>query len=195
MKTIAAARLRLGEFGRPACRPDVSAHARLTPPPFLHRTVSTLARMSQVFAKQLDRHRCARTSFAGRDDIRKKVSIIVTVRLLAAGRHNSRTTDRHSLAIGAAPITINCIRKGGLDKHCRADRSGETKHPMTHVPISSCKRRLQTYSITSSARASSVGGTVTSIAFAVFRLTTNSNLVGCSTGRSASLAPFARRST
>ena len=43
------------------------------------------------------------------------------------------------------------------------------------------------YSITSSARASRVGGTSKPIAFATIRLTTN--LVGCSTGRSAGFAP------
>jgi hypothetical protein len=45
------------------------------------------------------------------------------------------------------------------------------------------------YSITSSARASSVGGTSMPSALAVVRLTTRSNLVGCSTGRSPALAP------
>ena len=48
----------------------------------------------------------------------------------------------------------------------------------------------EAYSITSSARASSVAGTVSPSAFAVFRLMTSSNLVGCSIGRSAGLAPF-----
>src|SRR5215467_13997669 len=46
------------------------------------------------------------------------------------------------------------------------------------------------HSITSSARASSVGGTVSPSAWAVLRLMINSNRVGCSTGRSAGLAPF-----
>jgi hypothetical protein len=41
------------------------------------------------------------------------------------------------------------------------------------------------YSITSSSRASGVGGTVRPSAFAVLRLMTSSNLVGCSIGRSA----------
>src|SRR6516162_10577388 len=45
------------------------------------------------------------------------------------------------------------------------------------------------HSITSSARASSVGGTSRPSAFAVVRLTTRSNLVGCSTGMSPGLAP------
>src|SRR5262249_31126323 len=46
------------------------------------------------------------------------------------------------------------------------------------------------HSITSSARAWSVSGTVSPRAFAVLRLTTNSNLVGWMTGKSAGLVPF-----
>src|SRR5262249_55439374 len=45
------------------------------------------------------------------------------------------------------------------------------------------------HSITSSARARNVSGMVSPIAFAVLRLTNSSNLVGCSTGRSAGFAP------
>jgi len=45
------------------------------------------------------------------------------------------------------------------------------------------------YSITLSARSSSDCGIVTPSAFAVFRLITTSNLVGCSMGRSAGFAP------
>ena len=51
------------------------------------------------------------------------------------------------------------------------------------------------HSITSSARASSVGGTEMPSAFAVFKLITSSNLVGCSTGRSAGFAPLKILST
>ncbi len=50
------------------------------------------------------------------------------------------------------------------------------------------------HSITSSARASSDGGTATS-AFAVLRLTTSSNLFGPCTGRSAGFSPLRMRST
>src|SRR5215813_8730085 len=46
------------------------------------------------------------------------------------------------------------------------------------------------HSITLSAVASSVSGTVRPSAFAVLRLITNSNFVGCCTGKSAGLAPF-----
>jgi hypothetical protein len=50
------------------------------------------------------------------------------------------------------------------------------------------------YSITSSARVSSCGGTVRLSALAVLRLITSSNLVGCWTGSSPGLAPLRIRS-
>ena len=53
----------------------------------------------------------------------------------------------------------------------------------------------QSHSITSSARASSDGGTSRPSAFAALRLMTSSNLVGCSTGRFAGDAPFRILST
>ena len=49
------------------------------------------------------------------------------------------------------------------------------------------------HSITSSARASSVGGTSRPSAFAVLRLMTSSNLVGAWTGRSLGFAPLRMR--
>ena len=51
------------------------------------------------------------------------------------------------------------------------------------------------YSITSSARAKSADGTARPKAFAVFRLTTSSYLVGAWTGRSAGFSPLRMRST
>src|SRR5262249_12281632 len=51
------------------------------------------------------------------------------------------------------------------------------------------------YSITSSARASSVGGISRPSAFAVLRLITSSYLVGACTGRSAGFSPLRMRST
>ena len=51
------------------------------------------------------------------------------------------------------------------------------------------------HSITWSARWSSAGGIVSPRAFAVFRLITSSNFVGCSNGRSPGLAPLRIRST
>src|SRR5262249_50285073 len=51
------------------------------------------------------------------------------------------------------------------------------------------------HSITSSARASTIGGISRPIAFAVLTLITNVNLVGRSIGKSAALAPLRMRST
>src|SRR5262249_7620990 len=51
------------------------------------------------------------------------------------------------------------------------------------------------HSITSSARASNVGGTVRPSALAVLRLMTSSYLVGACTGRSAGFSPLRMRST
>src|SRR5262249_60501601 len=69
------------------------------------------------------------------------------------------------------------------------------------VCLASCRTAEQRdelappHSITSSARASSVGGTSRPSAFAVLRLITNSILVGNSTGRSPGLVPFKILST
>src|SRR5262245_41041708 len=51
------------------------------------------------------------------------------------------------------------------------------------------------HSITSSARASSVGGTSMPSAFAVLRLMMRSNVVGCTTGRSPGFSPWTMRPT
>ena len=51
------------------------------------------------------------------------------------------------------------------------------------------------YSITSSAALRSPSGAVRASALAVLRLITNSNLVGCCTGRSAGFSPLRMRST
>jgi hypothetical protein len=54
---------------------------------------------------------------------------------------------------------------------------------------------IRTYSITWSARAIRVGGTVIPSALAVLMFTTSSYLAGTWTGRSAGFAPFRIRST
>jgi len=64
------------------------------------------------------------------------------------------------------------------------------------VPIAdSCSAAKDRYSINSSARVSSVGGTVRPSVLAVLRLMTNSNLVGACTGRLAGLSPLRMRAT
>src|SRR6266540_949972 len=58
-----------------------------------------------------------------------------------------------------------------------------------------CDERAPPHSITSSASASIDGGTFRPSALAVLRLMVSSNLVGCSTGSSAGLAPLRILST
>jgi protocatechuate 3,4-dioxygenase beta subunit len=67
-------------------------------------------------------------------------------------------------------------------------QSGEMRAPHIHFVAPACGWR--THSITSSASASTVSGTVRPSALAVLRLITNSNLVGCMTGRSAGFSPL-----
>src|SRR5262245_23918306 len=55
--------------------------------------------------------------------------------------------------------------------------------------------RAALHSITSSARASRIGGISRAIAFAVLRLNASLNLVGCCTGRSLGFSPRRMRST
>jgi hypothetical protein len=65
------------------------------------------------------------------------------------------------------------------------------REPMRFETMPSSKRKSRLpYSITSSARASSEAGTAIPSDFAALRLITNSNLVGCSTGRSDGFVPL-----
>src|SRR5882724_2810705 len=78
-------------------------------------------------------------------------------------------------------------RFGRPDVGARGRGKGEQHHNKTpHDAI---------HSITWSARVSMVGGMARPSALAVLRLMTNSNLVGCCTGRSAGLAPLRILST
>jgi hypothetical protein len=63
-------------------------------------------------------------------------------------------------------------------------------HEATYAP-----QQRRGYSITSSARASTVAGMSRPSAFAVLRFTTSSYLVGACTGRSAAFSPLRMRST
>jgi hypothetical protein len=57
------------------------------------------------------------------------------------------------------------------------------------------RRARSSHSITRSARARKVGDNFNPIAFAVFRLTASSNVVGCSTGMSEGFVPLKILST
>src|SRR6185295_19262229 len=76
----------------------------------------------------------------------------------------------------------------------KANTLGDHRPPTTDYAHRTLPRACF-HRITLSARASTLGGIVRPICFAVFRLITSSNFVGCSTGRSAGFAPFRILST
>src|SRR5262245_6162232 len=79
----------------------------------------------------------------------------------------------------------------------RVAASSWGRHPKTFTlpDLSRCSELSKLYSITSSARASRVGGISSPRALAVLRLMTSSYLVGACTGRSAGFSPLRMRST
>src|SRR5262245_2454875 len=83
---------------------------------------------------------------------------------------------------------INYSRMLCLGRKARAEHQGsksQSQKPADRDP----------HRITRSALASTLGGIVTPICLAVLRLITNSNFVGCSTGKSAGLVPLRILST
>ncbi len=107
------------------------------------------------------------------------------------GRHLAGCTAQPNVSFGSvAP-----------DRHARDVAAMSASHPITTELVRHNEPALRAtngpmhcsnnrdYSITSSARASSVGGIAKPIALAVVRLITSSNLVGCSIGRSPGFAP------
>ena len=103
-------------------------------------------------------------------------------------RHLARTPGNHCIQSGlhqASPGEIVGSAAAPAAR-CRKFRRGSF---ILHLPIASH------HSITSSARASNRGGMVSPSALAVIRLMTRSNLVGCSTGKSAGFAPRKTLST
>src|SRR5215831_4518950 len=110
--------------------------------------------------------------------------------------------DRHILALDVAGFTKALAECGQIS--CTIDRrraAEEPDHRHRRLLRARCERPRRRraaderdelpplHSITSSARASSDGGTARPRAFAVVRLMTRSNLVGCSTGMSPGFAP------
>src|SRR5262249_28113790 len=75
------------------------------------------------------------------------------------------------------------------DRRHRRRLRARRERPRARRAAEERDERAPLHSITSSARASSVGGTSRPSALAVVRLITRSNLVGCSTGRLAGFAP------
>ena len=98
--------------------------------------------------------------------------------------------SRHFCRLMGGDLTVESVHGQGLDVHGAA--AGTARRPDQH---GSELFRVRRHSITSSARASSDGGTSRPSALAVLRLITSSNFVGACTGRSAGFSPLRMRST
>src|SRR6266545_788500 len=92
----------------------------------------------------------------------------------------SQTRGRSQEPDGRQLASLLCARRERPRNRCAAEQRDELAPP---------------HSITSSARASSVGGTSRPSVFAVLRLMTSSILVGACTGKSAGFSPLKIRST
>src|SRR5262245_5987541 len=101
--------------------------------------------------------------------------------LFLAALREQRFTFGHVLEV----INLNLNHAAGTH-HQRQSGSHTTDNPNELAPF---------HSITSSARASNVGGIVRPSKFAIMRLMTSSTLSDCCTGRSAAFSPFSIRAT
>jgi hypothetical protein len=123
----------------------------------------------------------------------------------APGGGERRDHSEHTFLVrgGRGPRQVLQNARGGviifgaMSALMRFADSTQTWRAVRDVPLSdSCTATKQRrHSIISSARKRSEVGASRPKVFAVFRLKISSNLVGCSTGRSAGLAPLAMRST
>src|SRR5262249_19288121 len=100
----------------------------------------------------------------------------------------------------AASLPFRIVRSQAAHQHADAPHAlallrAYRKRPRGRRAAEERDELALVHSITSSAIASSDGGTVRPSALAVLRLITSSNLVGCSTGISPGLVPLRMRST
>ena len=113
-------------------------------------------------------------------------------------KNEQRPYDRSKLLVFLRGSRLDFVNS--WSRHSRCGRSSPSR------PAANARRAAMLtppnrdelpppHSITSSARASSVGGTLRPSAFAVLRLITGSYLVGACTGRSAGFSPLRMRST
>ena len=112
-------------------------------------------------------------------------------------REKSEFRRTESVRIGHVPATSSTGPAVSPRSAANAE-AARTTHPALCVRSTGLHGRADLnngHSITSSARASSVGGTCRPSAFATLRLMMSANLVGCCTGRSPGFAPLRIRST
>jgi hypothetical protein len=126
-----------------------------------------------------------RACIGGKNWVRRPgpASNFATIRRRLTCRSRSRpklgAEERYARRCGQAVWLLRSRRE--RPGRCRAAEQRDDRSPV--------------HSITSSASASSLSGTVRPSAFAVLRLITSSNLVGCTTGKSAGFSPLSTRPT
>ena len=118
--------------------------------------------------------------------------------------HALRVAKHNSLRLSADRLVASDrekVRFGSLADILRCGSNVRFTPESGHVqctgscPLCANSGHSATQSITSSARATNVGGTMRPSVLAVLRLMTKSNLVGCKTGRSAGFSPLRMRAT
>jgi hypothetical protein len=111
---------------------------------------------------------------------------------------NTRAVNFNLSAVKSCSEFMRQDRRATLaELNCTARQAYLTGFVRGRIQFQSWQRSLVFchHLISLFARASTSGGIVRPICLAVFRLITSSNFVGCSTGRSAGLAPFKILST
>src|SRR5262245_51787774 len=143
----------------------------------------------------------------GQDDVRGERDQLSGVSAHAVGIASTPAgVDPHVAAVGPAQLLqpLHECRETGLTIHIVRGLANEHSDPPHLLGLlrarrewprgcraaEQCDELALPHSITSSARASKLSGTVSPRAFAVLRLITSSNRVGCTTGSSAGLAPL-----
>jgi hypothetical protein len=108
----------------------------------------------------------------------------------------ARARDEWRLLGVGSTARLGWGHSGGLPGGCPPPRDAVILVVLPEVPATLLHQcPAPAYLITSSAWKRMCGGIVRPRAFAVFKLMTSSNFMGCSTGRSAGVAPFKILST
>jgi hypothetical protein len=111
------------------------------------------------------------------------------------GRRQLRNNSAHPSPKRVFTQPGSIATESGPLGHVRFTPVSDRPADIAGGPVRDMKRLMRRskqhpYSITSSAVVSSDGGMVRPSVFAVFRLMTNSNFVGCTTGRSTGFSPL-----
>src|SRR5262249_1704350 len=117
-------------------------------------------------------------------------SVLSIERMIAhlSTQETAALRDFNSANVGSGSLADLALTLSNVRLRADIAAAGPRVRFVPEAAVSRCSKQLR-YSITSSAVASSDGGTVRPSILAVEALMTSSNLLDCTTGRSAGLAP------